>query len=41
MKQGRLDGMIFETNAVMGVGLPSELWLRKWIDRVKNTEIPD
>lgn len=41
MKEGRLDGMIFECNATMGVGLPSEKWLREWIDRVKYTEIPD
>ena len=41
MKEGRLDGMIFECNAEMGVGLPSEYWLRKWIEKVKYTEIPD
>jgi hypothetical protein len=41
MKEGRLDGMIFEDNAVMGIGLPSELWLRDWIKKVKNTPIPD
>jgi hypothetical protein len=41
MKEGRIDGMIFETNSVMGVGLPSELWLRDWVDRVKDTEVPD
>ena len=41
MKEGKLDGMIFETNAVMGVGLPSELWLRDWIDKVKYTPVPD
>ena len=41
MKEGRLDGMVFETNSVMGCGLASEKWLREWIDRVKNTEIPD
>ena len=41
MKEGRLDGMIFETNSVMGVGLPSEMWLRDWVKKVKNTEIPD
>lgn len=41
MKEGRLDGMVFETNSVMGCGLSSEMWLRKWIDKVKNTEIPD
>ena len=41
MKEGRIDGMIFETNSVRGVGLPSELWLRDWVDRVKDTEVPD
>jgi len=40
LKEGRLDGMIFEANSVMGVGLPSEKWLTEWIDKVKNTEIP-
>lgn len=41
LKEGRLDGMIFETNAVMGVGLPSERWLRQWIEKVKNMEISE
>ena len=41
LKSGRLDGMIFEANSVMGVGFSSEKWLRNWIDKVKNTEIPD
>lgn len=41
MKEGRLDGMIFEANSVMGIGLESELWLRKWIMRNKLTEVPD
>ena len=41
MKAGRIDGMIFEANSVMGVGLPSERWLREWVDRVKNIEVPD
>jgi len=41
MKQGRLDGMVFVANSVMGVGLPSELWLREWIQTVKNIEVPD
>jgi len=41
LKEGRIDGMIFETNAVMGVGLPSEMWLRDWVKKVKYTEIPD
>ena len=35
------ESIIFETNSVMGVGLPSEYWLRDWVDAVKNTEIPD
>lgn len=37
--EGRLDGMIFEANSVMGVGLPSEYWLREWIARVGDEEI--
>ena len=41
LREGKLDGMIFEANSVMGVGLSSEMWLRGWIDKVKNTEIPD
>ena len=41
MREGRLDGMIFEANSVMGVGLPSELWLRRWLEEKKYTEVPD
>ena len=41
LKAGRIDGMIFEANSVMGAGLPSEYWLREWVERVKNTEVPD
>ena len=41
MKEGVLDGMIFECNAEMGVGMQSELWLREWIKKNKYTEIPD
>lgn len=41
LKEGRLDGMIFEANSVMGVGLPTELWLRNWLEIAKYTEIPD
>lgn len=41
LKEGRIDGMIFECNATMGVGLPSEYWLRRWVDRVRDTEVPD
>ena len=41
LKEGQIHGMIFEANSVMGVGLPSERWLRNWIDQNKYTEIPD
>ena len=41
LKEGRIDGMIFLTNCVMGVGLPSEYWLRNWIDKVKDIELPE
>ena len=41
LREGRIDGMIFLGNSVMGVGMPSELWLREWIEKVKNTEVPD
>ncbi|MBQ8311020.1 MAG: hypothetical protein IJX80_08420 [Clostridia bacterium] len=40
LREGQIDGMIFLTNCVMGIGLPSEYWLRDWIDRVKNIELP-
>jgi len=40
LKEGRLDGMIFEANSVMGVGLTSEKWLREWVKKVKYTELP-
>lgn len=39
LQEGRADGLIFLTNCVMGVGLPSEYWLRDWIDSVKNIEL--
>ena len=41
LKEGRIDGIIFEANSVMGVNLPSEHWLREWVDKVKYTEIPE
>ena len=31
LKEGLADGLIICTNCVMGVGLPSEKWLRNWI----------
>ena len=41
LREGRIDGMIFEANSVMGVGLESERWLRDWVDRVQYTKVPD
>ena len=41
LKEGRLDGMIFECNAVMGVGFETDEWLRSWIQKVKDVEVPD
>ncbi len=41
LKQGRIDGIYIEANSVMGVGLPSEKWLRRWLEEVKNIEVPD
>ena len=41
LKAGRIAGMIFLGNSVMGARLPSEYWLRDWIDAVKYTEVPD
>ena len=41
LKEKKIDGMVFEANTVMGVGLPSELWLRQWLEKVKHTQIPD
>lgn len=41
LKAGRIAGMIFEANSVMGIGLPSERWLRDWVDQVKDIEVPD
>lgn len=40
LREGRLDGIMFEANSVMGVGLESEKWLCSWIDRVKHEELP-
>lgn len=41
MRQGRLDGLMFEANSTMGLGFASERYLADWIDKVKNTEVPD
>lgn len=39
LKEGRIDGMIFCANCVMGVQLESEYWLRNWIAQVKNIDL--
>ena len=41
MKKGKLDGMIFETNSVMGVGSPNDAWTREWIAQHGDEEVPD
>lgn len=41
LKEGRIDGIIFEANSIMGMRMESELWLRKWIEENKNVEVPD
>lgn len=41
LKEKKIEGIIIETNSVMGVGLESELWLRDWIKKVKNIELPE
>lgn len=41
LRKGRMDGMVFLTNCVMGVGLSSEYFLRKWIEKVKDTPVPE
>ena len=41
LKEKRIDGMMFEANSVMGIGLESEKWLTRWIDAVKYDTVPD
>ena len=41
MKEGRVDGLIFEANSVMGVGFETDKWLREWIKDVADTEVPE
>lgn len=41
LKEGRIDGIIFEANSVMGVGFESEKWLREWTEKVQYTVVPD
>ncbi len=39
LHEGRIEGMVFLTNCVMGLGLSSEYWLRDWIDQVGDQEL--
>ena len=39
LKTGRLDGLVFEANSVMGIGLPTEEYLREWIAQTRDIEI--
>jgi len=39
LKEGRIEGIVFLTNCTMGIGLSSEYWLRKWIDKVGDIEL--
>ena len=41
LRQGRADGLMFEANSVMGLGFESEKYLTNWIDKVKDTVVPD
>ena len=41
LREGRIAGMIFEANSVMGLRMESELWLRDWLEKNKNTPVPD
>ena len=41
LKEGRIDGMIFEANSLMGMRMESELWLRDWIEKNKYNIVPD
>ena len=39
LKEHRIEGIIIECNATMGMGFDSEYMLRDWIKQVKNTEL--
>ena len=40
LKAGRVDGLVFEANSVMGIGLPTEEYLREWIAQTRDVEVP-
>ena len=39
LKSGRVEGLVFEANSVMGVGLPTEEYLREWIAETGDMEL--
>ena len=39
LKEGRIDGIIFLTNCLMGLSFPGEYWLREWLDKVGDQEL--
>ena len=41
LKAGRVDGLVFEANSVMGIGLPTEEYLRDWIAQTRDIEVPN
>lgn len=40
LKAGRVEGLVFEANSVMGIGLPTEEYLREWIAQTRYVEVP-
>ena len=40
LKAGRVEGLVFEANSVMGIGLPTEEYLREWIAQTGDVEVP-
>ena len=39
LKEGRIEGIVFLTNCVMGIGLESEYFLREWIKTIGDQEL--
>ena len=39
LKEKRIEGIVFLTNCVMGIGLTSEYYVRNWIDKVGDIEL--
>ena len=40
LKAGRVEGLVFEANSVMGIGLPTEEYLREWIAQTRDVKVP-